>query len=109
MIDASTCALPDSTWFLRDWLHCNGSDAIGALYRIMLTTEEQLTVFDMPEYPQFLQNDDATPSITPVTGAPNAFENFKNKPTLLNFALMISAFIDMIAEKMKEIFVGIGG
>ncbi|MBQ3520099.1 MAG: hypothetical protein IJA31_12345 [Clostridia bacterium] len=109
MIDASTCALPENTWFLRDWLHCNGSDAIGALYRIMLTTDEQLTVFDMPEYPQFLQNDDATPSITPVTGAPNAFENFKNKPTFLNFALMISAFIDMIAAKMKEIFSCIGG
>ncbi len=109
MIDASTCALPDNTWFLRDWLHCNGNDAIGALYKIMLTTDEQLTVFDMPEYPQFLQNDDATPSITPVTGAPNAFENFKNKPTFLNFALMISAFIDMIAAYMKELFAGIGG
>ncbi len=109
MIDASTCALPDSTWFLRDWLHCNGSDAIGALYRIMLSTDEQLTVFSMEEYPQFLQNDDATPSLTPVTGAPDAFENFKNKPTALNFVLMFSAIIDMIIEKLKEVVTNFGG
>lgn len=109
MIDASTAALPDCTWFLRDWLHCNGSDAIGALYKIMLSTEEQLTVFSMEEYPQFLQNDDTIPSITPVTGAPNAFENFKNNPTLLNFQLMISAIIDMIIEKLKSLVATIGG
>ncbi|MBQ3087692.1 MAG: hypothetical protein IJC45_10165 [Clostridia bacterium] len=109
MIDASTCALPDNTWFLRDWLHCNGNDAIGALYRIMLTTDKQLTVFDMEDYPQYLQNDDATPSLTPVTGAPNAFENFKNKPSALNFVLMFSAIIDMILAKLKEMITNIGG
>ena len=75
----------------------------------MLTTDEQLSIFDMEEYPQYLQNDDATPSLTPVTGAPNAFENFKNNPTFLNFTLMISAFIDMICAKFKELFTGFGG
>ncbi|MBQ6862768.1 MAG: hypothetical protein IJO14_00880 [Clostridia bacterium] len=104
MIDASTCALPDSTWFLRDWLHCNGNDAIGALYRILLTSDEQLSVFDMEEYPQYLQNDDARPSLTPVTGAPDAFENFKNNPSLLNFTLIFSALIDLIIEKIKTVF-----
>ena len=28
MVDASTCALPDCTWFVRDWLHCNGNAGI---------------------------------------------------------------------------------
>lgn len=109
MIDASTCALPSQTWFLRDWLHCNGNDAIGALYATMLTSDTQLTVFSMEEYPQYLQNDDATPSLTPVTGSPNAFENFKNNPSFLNFTLMFSAIIDMIIEKIKTVFSGIGG
>ena len=56
------------------------------------------------EYPQYLQNDDARPSLTPVTGAPDAFENFKNNPSLLNFTLIFSALIDLIIEKIKTVF-----
>lgn len=109
MIDAATCALPDYTWFLRDWLHCNGNDGISAFYRLMLTSEEQFDVFTYEEYPQYLQNDDASQTIVPVTGAPDAFETFKNNPTALNFVKMFSAIIDMVLAKMKEFFAQIGG
>ena len=104
MIDASTCALPENTWFLRDWLHCNGNEALDAFYKIMLTTDEQLNVYSMVQYPQFLQNDDAKPSLTPVTGAPDAFEAFKQNPTLLNWTKLCSALIDKILSAFKSCF-----
>lgn len=66
MIDASTCVMPENTWFIKDMLHSTTHDGHGELYRIMFESEEQLTVFDMEEYPQFLQNDVLNETFHPV-------------------------------------------
>jgi len=57
VIDASTCALPEYTWFIRDMLHATTHAGHKEFYRWLLSSEEQLTVFDSAAYPQFLQND----------------------------------------------------
>lgn len=85
MIDASTCALPDCTWFNRDWLHCNGQPAIDEFYRMLLTSEKQITVFTDEKYPQFLQNDDFSETLLPVTGPENPKQRFNDAPGFLNF------------------------
>lgn len=56
-IDASTCILPERTWFIRGMLHANSHDGINALYANVLYSDEDFTVFSDPAYPQFLQND----------------------------------------------------
>ncbi len=66
MIDASTCVMPENTWFIKDMLHSTTHDGHGVLYDIMFESEEQLTVFDMEEYPQFLQNDVINQCFYPV-------------------------------------------
>lgn len=66
MIDASTCVMPENTWFIKDMLHSTTHDGHDALYRIMFESEKQLTVFDLEEYPQFLQNDVLNQSFYPV-------------------------------------------
>ena len=66
MIDASTCIMPENTWFIKDMLHSTTHDGHDELYRIMFESEEQLTVFDLEEYPQFLQNDVFNQSFYPV-------------------------------------------
>lgn len=96
MIDASTCALPDFTWFNRGWLHCNGQDAIGEFYKTLLTSKEQITVFSLGKYPQFLENDKNAVTLTPVKGAPDAKEAFNTSRTFLNFIRLISSYIDRI-------------
>lgn len=68
MIDASTCILPENTWFVKDMLHCTTHDGHGELYRLMFESEKQFTVFDYEQYPQFLQNDVVNQRFTPVKG-----------------------------------------
>ena len=92
-IDASTCALPDCTWFNKDWLHCSGQDAIDEFYRTLLTSKKQLTVFSLEQYPQFLQNDDHAKTLTPVTGERSAKERMEEAPSYLNFIRMISEWV----------------
>ncbi len=66
IIDASTCILPECTWFVKDMLHCKIHSGHTELYKIFFTSEKQLTVFDMEKYPQFLQNDVENSTLTPV-------------------------------------------
>ena len=51
-IDASTCLLPDQTWFFKNTLHFFGGH--GALVDFLVDSEKQPTVFDNPEFPQFM-------------------------------------------------------
>ena len=57
-IDASTCALPESTWFIKNASHLEmltGSTEIDEpLIDFILCAEGQPTVWDRAEYPQFL-------------------------------------------------------
>lgn len=56
-LDASTCALPDNTWFLRDMKHGTfdtASNAMGFLYDL-ITAEKTLTVYSgNGKYRQFM-------------------------------------------------------
>lgn len=56
-IDASTCALPEHTWFIKDMLHANSHDGIRALYNWFTYSDEYYNVYSNPNYTQFLQND----------------------------------------------------
>ncbi|MBP9988220.1 MAG: hypothetical protein KBT46_01850 [Ruminococcus sp.] len=71
MIDASTCILPENTWFVKDMLHCKIHDGHMELYNWMFKSENQMTVFDNEKYPQFLQNDVVNQKFTAV----KAYEN----------------------------------
>ena len=68
MIDASTCMLPDQTWFFRgmghvDYPYGESTDFIMYLAR----SEEQITVFDNEQYPQFLTYDYDNAKLMPLT------------------------------------------
>lgn len=97
MIDASTCLLPESTFFVKDMLHCKCHDGHAALYRLMFSSKEQFTVFDYPEYPQFLQNDTVNKTFHPVEYSGShlntAFNCFAAMPSFLNFVKLITAFL----------------
>lgn len=65
-IDASTCILPERTWFIKGMLHANCHDGISALYAKVLYSEEDFTVWSDPNYPQFLQNDKPNLRVIPM-------------------------------------------
>lgn len=57
VIDASTCILPEHTWFIKDMLHSNAHDGIMEMYYWFMYTDEYYDVWSNPMYTQFLQND----------------------------------------------------
>ncbi len=57
-IDASTCALPEQTWFVKDMMHCTTHEGHQALYRWFQENDDSIqTIHSNKDYPQFLQND----------------------------------------------------
>ena len=51
-IDASTCLLPEQTWFIRGQLHFTGNT--GRLREAILSSKQPPTVHNLKDYPQFL-------------------------------------------------------
>lgn len=69
-IDASTCSYPEYTWFVREMFHMHDCNDYNSLITYILYAPEQVTVFDNPDYPQFLLYDEATRTISPLTESP---------------------------------------
>ena len=59
VIDASTCMFPDTTWFIKNMPHvgCKRGSAYAGMLVWMFSQENMPTVFDNPQYPQFMQTD----------------------------------------------------
>lgn len=100
-IDASTCILPESTWFVKDMLHCKIHDAHREFYKILFSSKTQLTVFDIEKYPQFMQNDTVNQAFRPVTAERG--EIIDSLQTLVESA----SFLNFIKLVMKAAFMGI--
>ncbi len=67
-IDASTCALPEHTWFINGMVHCTTHDGHAALYKWFFESDNNETpvnIFSNPDYPQFLQNNVQEQTLTP--------------------------------------------
>ncbi len=87
-IDASTCALPESTWFINDMLHSTTHEGHDEFYTWLFTSEEQQTVFSNEKYPQFMQNNIPNQSFSEVkTSTP--IDDFKENPSLTTLAKLI--------------------
>ncbi len=65
-IDASTCILPEHTWFIKGMLHSNCHDGIMAMYNWFMYSDEYLDVWSSPSYTQFLQNDKPNKRVIPM-------------------------------------------
>ena len=68
LVDASTCLLPDQTWFAKNKTH--GSDIDYDGWRGWFYTTDDATVFANPRYPQFMEKLEDGQFI-PVTDAPS--------------------------------------
>ena len=101
-IDASTCALPEQTWFIKDMLHSTTHDGHDKLYELMFTSEEQFYVDTYEEYPQFMQNNIPDMTFDKVENL-TATELFKKQPNFTNFVMMLRSFINVI----KSFFAGL--
>ncbi len=58
MIDASTCAFPEYTWFFSGLMHSDFPDGYNKFINTFLISEERITVMSYEEYPQFMTLDE---------------------------------------------------
>lgn len=73
LIDASSCAFPDSTWFVRRQDHNDFCEAYNALIHYLIAFDGQPTVWSSSEYPQFTFCDKSTHSkLSPVGELPKS-------------------------------------
>lgn len=59
-IDASTCEYPEYTWFIRDMMHTWYTAGYRDFVTWVIYSDKQVTVWDNPQYPQFLVNNHET-------------------------------------------------
>ena len=64
-IDASTCLMPDRTWFIKNLEHKDFPECVERLFDFILN--EDATVFDSEAFPQYMVYDAGTESISPMT------------------------------------------
>lgn len=103
-IDASTCALPESTWFINDMLHSTTHDGHGEMYEWMLTSKEQQTVFSNEKYPQFMQNNIPDQSFSEVSTM-TPVDEFRENPSLTNLAKLIEYIFNLLKERFFKFFI----
>lgn len=65
-IDASTCAVPDITWFCKNLRHTSEEKYLNDLINLVIYNEEQITVWTYEEYPQYLISVDGA-ELVPLT------------------------------------------
>ncbi len=102
-IDASTCAYPDYTWFVKGSSHSYWSFAENAILQEVVTASEQLTVDDTA-YTQFFVYDYDTDSAEAMTeeNCDKVYHAKEEKPK--NIFEKISAFAKSFAKFMKTLF-----
>ncbi len=64
-VDASTCLLPDSTWFIKELAHKYFPNSVDGLIEEMINNDN-MTVWDNSRYPQFMFFDTQTQQISPL-------------------------------------------
>lgn len=100
IVNASTCAFPDNTWFVKG---CNHSIFPTSIDRLNLTIARTngMTVDTNSDYPQFLKYDEETQQIAPLEDQP-AGDTIVG-PTV-GFLEKIFNFIRAFFEMLKNLF-----
>lgn len=65
-LDASTCLFPDSTWFIKDINHDHFPAHVENIFKDIINIDG-FTVFDNPEYPQYLVYNAESDTVLPMT------------------------------------------
>ena len=105
MIDASTCYLPDQTWFIKNMKHVDFSNEKNQckFYAWVMTADKQVTVNDNPDYPQFMVYNAETKVLSPLANI-RGDVNFDGKVDLVDARLVLryTRSMETISDVAKE-------
>lgn len=102
VIDASTCLMPENTWFIKDMLHCKIHDGHKEMYNWFFYSDSDLDIWSNEKYPQFLQNDVNAKTLTPIgvqarpASSKNVSESADKPLTPQTGSVSLSAFIPLM-------------
>ena len=105
MIDASTCLLPEHTWFIKDlWHGTKCDDYFDMINRILY---DDLDVFSDPNLPQFLQYDADSDSLSPLVASDAPAQVDDN--SRLSWIGTLVRFLRFLAQMVKKLFARVQG
>lgn len=101
-IDASTCIIPEKTWFIKHCEHADFPDCVDAIMDTFLVNDN-FTVFSSDVYPQYLDYTSATEtepeSLVPVTGTDeDAKKPSKNQERFSIFIRFFNAILSFFTK-----------
>ena len=103
MIDASTCLLPEKTWFFKNLYHATFPPSVDRMINTFLNSED-MTIDSYEEYPQFLKYDAETDSYTEVTGLDEG--DIIERGTVEKKLSVFMRFITMLLNFFTKLFNG---
>lgn len=103
MIDASTCILPETTWFVKNLYHSNFPASVDALIDTFLKTEG-MTVETYEQYPQFLKYNKENGELSPVTGLDEG--DIIDKDTIYAKSTVFMKILKMIFDFLSKLLGG---
>ena len=101
-IDASTCLLPDTTWFIKNINH-EWPAQLDAHY-LGFCRHQFDDVFSDPDHPQYLLYDPAKPVFVPLTAENDITPKFQTPKNLLQ---KIVQFFRDLFERIRKVFTGL--
>lgn len=101
-IDASTCVIPEKTWFIKHCEHADFPDCVDTLMNVFMINNN-FTVFSSEAYPQYLDYTKATEtepeSLVPVTGTDKDAEKpSKNQERFSVFIRFFKAILSFFTK-----------
>lgn len=101
IIDASTCLFPEKTWFIKDLYHNYFPATVDPLIMSFVHSNGEMTIFDDPQWPQYVSCDRTTYAITPMVTYEEpgfAFGTFKR------FLQVLKDLFLIVPEYFKALF-----
>ena len=104
MIDASTCAFPDNTWFIKGAIHNDVVLGVDVLYENVFDSTDDVTVETYDTHPQFLVYDRETARMFPMTEENCHTETFPVDAEEPGFFARVSAFFRHLIPWLQSLF-----
>ena len=99
IVDSSTCAFKDYTWFFKGIEHGTFPISIDNFWRHICAQEDQMTVFDNENYPQFLKMNPDNETFAPLTDTP------VERTKIEIFFAKISRFFTALINQFKSLLI----
>ena len=107
VIDARTAYLPDNTWFIKNMKHVEysnkGANDNGEFFKWILTAAPDTNIYSNAKYPQFMNYDRNTHTLSPLSGA-DGDVNADGRISLFDAKLVLRSVAEMTTLDEQQVW-----